>query len=241
MSGQVGYRDIITNGLVLYLDAANYKSYPGSGTAWNDLSQYNSNGTLTNGPTFNSDSAGGIVFDGTNDYILGNSSLNAITTDMTLIVFAKVPNFSNRVPLFTKYQSSAPQGFALEVGTVSSLWTKSMRFFAANNGATYSVDYRGTVQLTDNNIYMFTVQYKTANSIKMYYNLTEITANHANANWTAVTNWNSGTYPYYIGAYLPSLGVYGNSTIYTTMVYNRILTFAELTQNYNSTKARFGL
>jgi hypothetical protein len=241
MSGQVGYRDTITNGLILNLDAANYKSYPGTGTTWTDLSQYKSNGTLTNGPTFSSTNGGGITFDGVDDYVIGNSSLSAITTDMTMIIFAKIPNFLNRVPLFTKYQSSAPQGFVLEVGTGSTLWTKTMRFFAANNGTVSSVDYRGTAQLIDNNIYMFTVQYKTATSIKMYYNLTEMPATQAGGSLASVLNWNSGTNPYYVGAYSPSVSVYGNSTVYTTMLYNRILSFDELSQNYNALKGRFGL
>ena len=51
---------IITNGLVLSLDAANNKSYPRSGTTWSDLSGNNNTGTLTNGPTF-SDSNGGVI------------------------------------------------------------------------------------------------------------------------------------------------------------------------------------
>ena len=71
---------IITDGLVLCVDAANKRSYPGTGTTWTDLVGGN-NGTLTNGPTFSSDNRGGIQFDGTddsvlldNDIILGNAS-----------------------------------------------------------------------------------------------------------------------------------------------------------------------
>ena len=60
---------IITDGLVLALDAGNTKSYPGSGTVWTDLSGNNNTGTLTNGPTFNAANGGSIVFDGTNDYV----------------------------------------------------------------------------------------------------------------------------------------------------------------------------
>ena len=58
---------IVTSGLVLCLDAANPRSYPGSGTSWLDLSGNGKYGTLTNGPTFSSDNAGVINFDGTND------------------------------------------------------------------------------------------------------------------------------------------------------------------------------
>ena len=59
---------IVTSGLVLALDAADRNSYPGSGTTWTDLSGNANNGTLTNGPTFNSANGGSIVFDGTNDF-----------------------------------------------------------------------------------------------------------------------------------------------------------------------------
>ena len=59
---------IITNGLVLSLDAANNKSYPRSGTTWTDLSGNSNTGTLTNGPSFNDGNQGSIVFDGINDY-----------------------------------------------------------------------------------------------------------------------------------------------------------------------------
>jgi len=60
--------DIIRDGLILYLDAAEPSSYPGSGTTWTDLSGRGNNGTLTNGPTYNSSNGGFLVFDGINDY-----------------------------------------------------------------------------------------------------------------------------------------------------------------------------
>jgi hypothetical protein len=60
---------IVTNGLVFCLDAANSKSYPGTGTDWTDLSGNQINGILTNGPAYNSSNGGSIVFDGINDYI----------------------------------------------------------------------------------------------------------------------------------------------------------------------------
>lgn len=59
---------IVQNGLALHLDANNTGSYPGTGTAWTDLSGNSNNFTLTNGPTFNSANGGSIAFDGTNDY-----------------------------------------------------------------------------------------------------------------------------------------------------------------------------
>ena len=82
----VGYNPrIVTDGLVLALDAGNTKSYPGSGTAWTDTVGDN-NGTLTNGPTYSSDDGGSIVFDGTNDYVQlsASSDLNFGTGNFTI-------------------------------------------------------------------------------------------------------------------------------------------------------------
>ena len=77
---------IVTNGLVLCLDAGNVKSYVSGSTTWTDLSPTQKNGILTNGPTFNSSNGGSIVFDGVDDYI--NSSFAAPASE-TIIVWAK--------------------------------------------------------------------------------------------------------------------------------------------------------
>jgi len=70
--------NIVRDGLVLHLDAANVKSYPGSGTTWTDLSGNGRNGVLTNGPTY---SNGYLVFDGTNDrVVITNNELARIGT-----------------------------------------------------------------------------------------------------------------------------------------------------------------
>ena len=76
---------IVRDGLVLYLDAANIKSYPGSGTTWTDISGKDYDGTLINGPTFSSDNLGCVVFDGSNDTVHGvhNSELN-LRNDVTV-------------------------------------------------------------------------------------------------------------------------------------------------------------
>ena len=61
---------MVTNGLVLNLDAGNTSSYIGSGTNWNDLSVSGNNGTLANGPLFNTGNGGNIVFDGVDDVVI---------------------------------------------------------------------------------------------------------------------------------------------------------------------------
>ena len=71
-----GPTPIVTEGLVLYLDAANYRSYPGSGTDWIDLSGYGNHATLANWPIFDSNNQDSFVFDGTDDYFSGTFSCN---------------------------------------------------------------------------------------------------------------------------------------------------------------------
>lgn len=71
---------IVRSGLILHLDAANVKSYPGSGTTWFDLSGNSANGSFGGDPSFITDSFGTFSFDGTGDEILlGNDSLFHIT------------------------------------------------------------------------------------------------------------------------------------------------------------------
>jgi len=70
--------NLVTSGSVFYVNAGLIMSYPRTNSAWYDISGNTNNGTLTNGPTF--DSIGAIVFDGTNDYVnCGNASNLQIT------------------------------------------------------------------------------------------------------------------------------------------------------------------
>ena len=95
---------IVTDGLVLYLDAGNSKSYPGTGTVWNDLSGNNNNGTLVNGPTFSSANKGSIVFDGVNDGC--NINNNSFINPTNAITFGAIVNLSgygsNYAPIIFK-------------------------------------------------------------------------------------------------------------------------------------------
>jgi len=76
---------IVEEGLVFYLDTANQKSYPGTGTTWNDLSGNVNNGTLVNGVGFSQDNKGHFIFDGVNDYV--STPISAINTNATYNVW----------------------------------------------------------------------------------------------------------------------------------------------------------
>jgi len=85
---------IVTSGLVFYVSAAESTSYPGSGTTWTDISTNSNNGTLTNGPTFDSGDGGSIVFDGTDDYVelgsVDSSNPAIMRTDISGIAVATI-------------------------------------------------------------------------------------------------------------------------------------------------------
>ncbi len=81
MSTVEGGGNVTTNGLKIYLDAGNPKSYVSGSTTWYDLSGNNVNGTLTNGPTFSPEANGCIVFDGIDDIV--TTTFNKVQTSNT--------------------------------------------------------------------------------------------------------------------------------------------------------------
>tara|TARA_E500000318_G_scaffold102256_1_gene106425 strand:+ start:987 stop:1667 length:681 start_codon:yes stop_codon:yes gene_type:complete len=78
--------DIVTDGLVLCLDAADSKSYPGSGTTWTNRVEQGNNGTLVNGPTFDSSNGGSLSFDGTNQYFSLDSNVTVSPVGFTVMM-----------------------------------------------------------------------------------------------------------------------------------------------------------
>ena len=83
---------IVRDGLVLHLDAANRKSYPGTGTVWTDLSGKGNHGTLMNGVGYSEYNKGSLVFDKIDDYIIGNINTFVNPTPYTSITWANSTN-----------------------------------------------------------------------------------------------------------------------------------------------------
>ncbi len=204
---------IVTDGLVLYLDAANTRSYPGTGTVWTDLSRSGNNGTLTNGPTFNSSNNGSIVFDGTNDYINMNNVNFGNTYTISLLV--RLNDLNSRV----------------WVGGIDT--TEYHMNFQSGN----------MVNRVNNNLITFSTNVTTNiwYNISLVRNNTTLTC-YKNGNLVSSTTIAGATTNfvlYRIGS-SPS-GFYGNGNISNILIYNRALSATEVLQNYNTTKSRFGL
>lgn len=138
----IGYNPrVVTNGLLLCFDAANIKSYPGSGTSWFDLSGKGNTGTLTNGPTFES-SNGAIVLDGTDDFV--TTSLSSYTPYCVDIWFYNDDNIGTSV-MQGNYQILLGLG-SYAAGITLGAWTgaatnETFCFFGlSGNGMTYIRD-----------------------------------------------------------------------------------------------------
>jgi hypothetical protein len=97
---------IVTDGLVLCLDAADKVSYPGSGATWSDLSGNGNNGTLTNGPTFDSGNGGSIVFDGGDDYVSVGDIGDVFGTSFAVAMWVNPDDVDNRREFIGQYADS---------------------------------------------------------------------------------------------------------------------------------------
>jgi hypothetical protein len=238
-----GPGNIVTNGLVLYLDAANYLSYTSGSTTWRDLSSSNLSGSLINGPTYSSTNAGSIVFDGVDDYVSCPPLTSSIDPNngITLNYFVKISNRSKRNILLSNYTTSSPfPGITGEIGT-SAPWTNGLRWQVASNTSTAKVDIYVSNVIQNNTVYFVTFTFDfTTKTSKIYLNGVEqsTTSRSINPN-NVTTNWIQNVNLDLAADVTNSLFYLGN--IYNAQIYNRALTASEVLQNYNATKARFGL
>ena len=228
---------IITDGLVLYVDAGNTDSYPESGTTWTDISTNSNNGTLTNGPTFDSGDGGSIVFDGTDDYVNFGNILNIGTGDASLTGWVKrTGGNGNQEWIFSKAIAAGEVGrYALDFAS-----TTKLRVIAAWSGGHTNYYYTGT--FSADVWYNYAVVFDRDDSLYLYLNgalnATHDISTHSSVNMT-------NTRPYRLGSYTagngtsPAYFLDGNIALHAH--YNRVLSDEEVLQNYNATKARYGL
>ena len=235
---------IVTNGLVIYLDAGSSQSYPGSGTTWQDLSGNNYSASMSGSVPYSA-SAQPPYFSysgGTYDFQGSNNLTSSVVNEVTIISVATIRDLTQRSVLFSKYQATGIPGYSLEVGTATSLWTNTMRFYCSGiSGGGF--DLRGTIQLTNNKPYMFAVVYsKTNNTALMYYNNILMPYTSVGTIATNGTDWSQGAINYAIGSLRPTQpGTPAYMSQYNTIVYNRFLSAQEIAQNYNALKSRYGL
>lgn len=229
----------------MYLDAGNTKSYPGTGTSWYDRSGNGKNGTLINGPTFNTSNNGSIVFDGIDDYAsVNNTLLSSLIDDnsLTVSVFINI----NEATLSTagglicnqKYQSEGdPGGFGFVIingGSIAVNLTKVI------SGVATSYESISSFSINRQQYAFYTFTYNSGSKTIITYKngIQQASSTNISYGWTKNTT-NRSTY---IGINSQGgWGAYYKMNIVQTSIYNRVLSAEEILQNYNATKTRFGL
>ena len=219
---------IVNDGLVLALDAANTKSYPGSGTTWTDLSGNSNTGTLTNGPTYSTANGGSIVFDGVDDFIDFTSDSNLLpTAGLTVSVWFN-PNVTT---------TGTNRGLVGKTSTTSNGYSF---FISTRNNMGFRVNGISTVtlfSLITGAWFNIVGTWTPSTSMAVYRNGTlynSITTSIP----ASITDPSSILE---IGSPYPGSLTYFNGNIAQVSVYNRALSAAEIQQNFNSVRSRFGI
>lgn len=221
--------NLVTDGLVVALDAGNTKSYPGSGTVFYDKSGYGNNGSLVNGPTFSSSNMGGILLDGTND-----------TIDITSTSYTEMSNvlpwsFSftfkiNVLPSatdidFIRKGSSTTTGFFMFYRSPTLTTSTIGQVFMRHNATLRNA---GTVDVTGINTVVVT--YAGSGNMLCYVNGVSL------GNFGAMTGFSTGT-----NIQMGLGNIYLNGYVYNFLKYDKQLSDVEVLQNYNATKSRFNI
>ena len=226
----------VTDGLVLYMDAANSKSYVSGSTTWNDISRTGANGTLVNGPTFNSSNGGSLVFDGVDDYVGRNTALN-VGSNFSVFAWVKPGAINVRNGIVgNSYPYSSRVGWFLATATNYG-GTLNTFFITVGNDNAYRTANNSSITLNAWNYIGGTVT-NGGQNIKLYVNGIETSY----LGGLLTSNTITYTTPqFYVGRRVDSLPEPFIGSIATTQIYNRILSSTEVLQNYNALKGRFGL
>lgn len=236
MSGISGAGNLILDGLVLHLDAANPKSYVSGSTTWGDLSGNRNNGTLVNGVGYSNSNNGTLTFDGTNDYI---SAINPTLFDITTSSFSvgcwvKLNTLPGSNPRLIAFMQDANNVFQL--GTYGGGGVNVYDYFwfeLKSNGVGYGSGW-GTIKYIPNKWYYLVGTFD--NELNISYTYIDgvrytgygIGGGNPNVANTLMICTNNTTSPTPI-----------NGNVSNVMIYNKALTQQEITQNYNVLKNRY--
>lgn len=227
ISSSGGELPIVTNGLILNLDAGNASSYPGTGTTWTDLSGQNNNATLINGVGYSSTNGGVMTFDGINDYCQTASWTSP--DSFTLQAWVSV-DYTNSATFARIVEKGLNTDFNLVLN--KNEHPNKYAFAIAN-------ETNSPTDVTANSTFVF-LSYTVNTSGSIY--TTKIYENGVYTKQFFGDRARTKTGAMYIGANPGALSVTTlNGKIGHIMMYNRVFSDAEVLQNFNATKTRFGL
>jgi hypothetical protein len=223
----------VRSGLVLHLDAANSKSYTGSGTVWKDLSGNGNNGTLVNGVGYTDANKGSLVFDGVNDTVDCGplTEIGSSLVGLTASVWIKTNTNSARCIL------ENGTGFTANTFYMFQENGSNITFLVYGNGGLDLVQISEPIPYNTNIWFNIVGVWQSGQRCKIYYNGVDKTAFRGGSARNSVINGNTNMF---VGAragnQFPFLGNIAN-----VQIYNRSLTAAEIRQNFEATRSRYGI
>jgi len=224
---------IVTDSLVLYLDAANVKSYIGSGTSWYDLSGNGNTGTLSTENIGTVSGSGVMAFNGSSDYIQNTNTNNLISSVGSISYWIKKRNISDSNTIFHIHEYEGAYTDYLR----SHIDSNNLMDIVIEDGDdakllfTYDLDDLNQSIWVNNWMYVMWTQ--DGSTLKLYINGSYI-------NETANTWWTS----HLTGIIYFKIGYgwnYLEENISNFMIYNKALSSSEVLQNYNALRSRYGI
>jgi hypothetical protein len=230
MAGRVAYYgNIVRDGLVLDLDAAKRDSYPGSGTSWRDIAGGVITGSLIGGPTFDPNNGGSIVFDGVDDYVEApnNTSINLTET-------------GGAINTWIKTNISATGSINGNLVAKTNVYSNGYWLVKYNDKVRISLFGTGNLEMVGvrsitDNIWHHIVATWTSTQLTIYIDGTLDKTQSYNFTFTTSADL------LYIGRQKTAGEGFFKGNISNVQIYNRTLSPAEVLQNYNATKGRYGL
>ena len=217
---------IVTDGLVLCLDAGNPNSYPGSGNTWTDLSRGRNNGTLVNGPTFSGENQGSIVFDGVDDEVaITIPGIPTGASPRTVNIWFKYTKYSQTFYSIAGYGTQSI-GRTFDIGIIDSTGVLFLDGYGGGYGAS-------TGEAIPEDTWGLATAIYTGTQQQIYYNGVLKGSNNVTLDTASST--------FQLGDMTWSTPKFLNGSIAHVSFYNRALSASEISQNYNATKGRFGL
>jgi hypothetical protein len=228
---------IVTDGLILHLDAGNSASYPGSGTTWTNLIDSSKNATLTAGITYSSSNQGYLANDGVNDYITMSNTAFTLGSAFTIEIWYRFNSTETNVftngGLFTQsaladWNSGAGSNRGLVLGANEIVYVNS-------SGNQVWTSYTSTPTSSAWHQYVFTFSSGTG---IVYVDQTII---YNQSNFQASYNGTNGTYGFTVTDSFSGIRGELIGFIANVKIYNRTLGTSEILQNFNALRKRFGI
>ena len=216
--------NIVTNGLVLNVDASKSNSYSGIGNTIYDLSGSGNTGALINGPTFSASNGGSILFDNVNDYVSFGTSSSVKPTQLSLACFFKINAINAPNVIVGK------QGTGVGAASYALVVQNGNLNFRIESGGIQDASYT----FSNTSTYNYAVGTYDGSALKLYLN-----GSLVGTATTSVSIIYSDSYPLLMGYYANAFAT--NMNIGSMQLYNRALSATEVMQNFNAMRERYNI